>query len=86
MRVRILSRYSRLGASSRLRTMQYLPALEARGLVAEVRSLFDDAYLEGLYAGRRSGALVARRYLQRLRDLRRNPACDLIWLEKEALP
>jgi len=83
----ILSRYSRMGASSRLRMLQYIPWLEAAGIRVEVASLFDDAYLEALYGGhpiRRGGLL--RYYSDRVARLRASPRPDLIWLEKEALP
>lgn len=83
----LLSKYSRLGASSRLRSLQYLPALEAAGIEVTIRPLFDDDYLKTLYAdkGRQIGS-VARRYAVRARDLRRAADVDLLWVEKEALP
>lgn len=81
----ILTRYDRLGASSRLRTMQYLPALAAAGIAADVRPFFDDAYIERLNAGQGSARAVPGYYLKRLRDARRARP-DLVWLEKESLP
>jgi glycosyltransferase involved in cell wall biosynthesis len=86
-RVTILARYSRMGASSRLRAMQYLPALAAAGLDVEVTSFFGDAYLEALYSGKgRSKADLARYFLDRLKQCRAARATDVIWLEKEAFP
>ena len=41
MKILILSRYDRRGASSRLRTMQYIPYLSGAGFDVEVASLFD---------------------------------------------
>lgn len=82
----ILSKYDRLGASSRLRTMQYLPALDKAGFSVSVESLFDAAYLEDLYAGKRNRAAIIASYGRRLAALRRTAKTDLIWLEKEALP
>lgn len=82
----ILSRYDRQGASSRLRTMQYLPALERAGFSVSVESLFDAAYLEALYAGRRNRTAIIASYRRRIAALRRAAKTDLIWLEKEALP
>ena len=81
----VLTRYDRLGASSRLRTMQYLPALAAAGIAAEVRPFFDDAYVEALNAGQGPGRAVPGYYLRRWRDLRAARG-DLLWLEKEAFP
>lgn len=87
MKVTLLSKYSRLGASSRLRSLQYLPALEAAGINVAVQPLFDDAYIRRLYAGEgRSPVRVAGRYAIRARDLRWSADADLLWLEYEALP
>lgn len=86
MRVLLLSRYTRLGASSRLRTMQYLPHLEHVGFDVEQAPFFDDAYLTALYSGRRGRTRVLRYFARRIAALRRRPTPDLIWLEYEALP
>ena len=86
-RLLLLSRYTRLGASSRLRHAQYLPALAAAGFAVDTVPFFDDAYLEAFYAGRRpalSGILAA--YARRLAALARARRYDLLWLEKEFLP
>ena len=84
MKILILSRYDRRGASSRLRTMQYIRYLSGAGFDVEVASLFDAEYLDEMYAGRRSIASMKRYYLNRLHQLR--SSVDLVWLEKEALP
>lgn len=87
MRVLVLTRYAQRGASSRLRMLQYLPALEARGIACDVHELLDEAYLESLYAGRRiSRVPILRSYLRRLRLLLASGSYDVVWLEKEALP
>lgn len=86
LRVWILSRYSRLGASSRLRTLQYRPWLEAAGLEVVHEPFFDDAYLTRLYSGERDRAALLRYFGGRIRALRQRPKPDLIWLEYEALP
>lgn len=86
-RLLILSRYDRQGASSRLRSLQYLPWLEAAGFAVQVQPLFDARYLTQLYAGGgRDGLGIACAYGNRLRHLRHSPPPDLIWLEKELLP
>ncbi len=51
VQILLFSRYDTLGASSRLRTYQYLPALEQQGIEVTRRPLFDNAYLTALYAG-----------------------------------
>lgn len=85
--VLLLSRYDRLGASSRLRFLDFLPALRAAGVEVTPAPLFGDDYLRALYAGRRQGpAALAAAYARRLGDLLRARRYDLVWLEKEALP
>ena len=86
MRLLILPRYSPLGASSRLRSYQYLPALRAAGIEVQVSSLLDDAYLHGLYGGRTPLAPVLRGYGRRWRALREVRHFDAAWVEKEAWP
>jgi len=86
MRVGLLSRYARMGASSRLRTLQYAPALRAAGWEVEAAPLFDDGYLQRLYAGRSTTSSAAGALLRRVSQLRAGARADVIWLEKEALP
>ncbi|MGC9418254.1 MAG: glycosyltransferase family 4 protein [Rhodovulum sp.] len=86
MNLLILSRYDRRGASSRLRMMQYVPALEQAGFTVILESLFDAAYLDNLYSGRRNKEQILAAYRRRIASLRRRGDIDLIWLEKEALP
>ncbi|TWA77118.1 glycosyltransferase involved in cell wall biosynthesis [Azospirillum brasilense] len=85
--VLLLSRYERLGASSRLRFLAYLPALRAAGLRVTEAPLLDDEYLRALYTGRRiDRSRIAKAYARRLAALRSARRHDLVWLEKEALP
>lgn len=87
MSVLVLSRYSRLGASSRLRALQYLPYLKRNGVKIKVCSLFDDAYLNQLYSGRkRNKSLVLSLYLKRIFRLISSFSFDLLWIEKELFP
>lgn len=86
LKLLVLSRYSRLGASSRLRTLQYQPFLEAAGLDVENVPFFDDHYLTRLYAGQTDRAALLGYFSKRLRTLRMRPRPDVIWLEYEALP
>jgi glycosyltransferase involved in cell wall biosynthesis len=86
MRVLLLSKYDRLGASSRLRSYQYLPYFNQHGVDVEVRPLFDDAYVRSLYKRKVSKWRVVLAYMQRLRHLFNARSYDLIWVEKEALP
>jgi glycosyltransferase involved in cell wall biosynthesis len=85
--VLVLTRYERLGASSRVRFLQFLPELERNGFNFDVRPLFDDAYVASLYGGPHVGtANILRAYWRRFSALRRRMQYDLVWLEKEALP
>ena len=86
-RVLLLPRYGPLGASSRLRMLQYVPLLEARGFSFSIQPLLDDAALAALYGTGRYGAgRLLRAYALRLRALLRAGRYDLAWIEKEALP
>jgi len=85
-RLLVLSRYSRLGASSRLRTMQYKPWLEDAGFDVEYAALFDDDYLKMLYSGQKSKTDLLRYYRQRISKLRQRPKPKLAWIEYETLP
>jgi glycosyltransferase involved in cell wall biosynthesis len=87
MKILLLTRYSRLGASSRLRCLDYLPLLREAGLDIDVAPFFDDAYLERLYAGTRTPLpKLLSYYRNRLQTLHTRHKYDLMWLEKEALP
>ncbi|HED33225.1 MAG TPA: glycosyltransferase [Gammaproteobacteria bacterium] len=90
MRVLLLSRYSRLGASSRVRFLQYLTFMESKGWQIEVSSLFSDDYLRALYhtdSGESSRwSSVIKGYWQRVMCLFQVRDYDLIWIEKELLP
>lgn len=87
MRVLLLTRYSRLGASSRLRSYQYLPYLQSQGIDVTVSPLFDDAYLKRLYTGQKTHWFkIAETYLRRIAEVLRCRQYDLIWMEKELFP
>jgi len=87
VKVLVLTRYGRLGASSRLRFLQFLPALEHEGLHCTVQAFIDDEMLLTKYrsSAYRPGQLI-RAYAARLLQLLRRRRFDLLWIEKEALP
>lgn len=86
-RILVLTKYPRMGASSRLRTLQYLPLLEEQGFEFTVQSLFDDNYLKNLYShNARSKAVLGKLYLKRLLTLFTVKNYDAIWVEKEISP
>ena len=87
MKILLLSRYSRLGASSRLRSYQYLPYLKTHGIDVDVAPLLENDYLKNLYAGRRKDLReILRAYIRRLGLLINSNNFDLLWVEKEILP
>lgn len=86
MKVLLLSRYARLGASSRLRSFQYLPYLEQAGFDVTVAPLFDDNYVRGLSSGTISRYSILKAYWTRLRFILKAKQFDLVWLEYEMLP
>jgi glycosyltransferase involved in cell wall biosynthesis len=87
MRVLVLARYSRLGATSRQRHLQYGPALAEAGISIAVDALLDDDYLRRLHAGAgtRPGPILAA-YARRLGRLVGRRDWDLLWIEKEIFP
>ncbi len=86
MNVLLLTRYGRLGVTSRIRFLQYLPYLNAHGIDITVAPFLGDDYVESLYKGRRSLSAVAGAYIRRVRQLLGSRAYDLLWVEKELLP
>jgi len=86
-RVLLLARYGALGASSRVRSLQFLPCLEQHGLEVDVASLFDDDYVTRLYDGRRPRwTSVAASYGRRVLQLLARGRYDVVWVEKELFP
>ena len=89
-RVFAFTRYTSLGASSRMRLFQYLPGLAVGGLEIEVNALLDDSYLRCLYSGRKSFWRILVGYTARLWKvlalLRLRSRPDCLWIEKELWP
>lgn len=87
MRILMLPRYGRSGASSRYRTYNYIPQLEGDGFTCESHAMVDDRYLSNRYSGRLISPLyVARSCARRLVKIVTSNTCDILWLEKEAFP
>ena len=87
MRVLLLSRYGRRGASSRIRSYQYLPYLERDGIDVDVCELLSDEYLEALYAQKSINyRAVATSYMRRIARLLAAGQYQVVWLEKEMFP
>lgn len=86
MRVLLFSRYQNLGASSRLRSLQFISLLSKYGVYVTVSSLFSDDYVEALYAHRKRKAIIILAYLRRIWTARTIGRYDVIWIEKELFP
>lgn len=87
MKVLMLNRYGRKGASSRLRSLQFLPWFARAGIDCEVHALFSDELLAQRYErGQYSLNSLISAYSTRLTQLLRHKHFDLLWVEKEALP
>ncbi|MEX2591326.1 MAG: glycosyltransferase family 4 protein [Anditalea sp.] len=86
-KILFLTRYSRMGASSRLRTYQFLPFLREKGWEVEVKPLFNDQYLSELYAGKGlSWINVFNCYVNRMLLLFTFHQYERIVIEKELFP
>ena len=86
MKMLILPRYGRMGASSRMRLYQYLPWLEAAGIDVHVSPLFSDFYVQDLQRNSKNPLGIFRAYIARIKTLLARKEFDLIWIEKEVLP
>jgi glycosyltransferase involved in cell wall biosynthesis len=88
LKVLLFSRYSRLGPSSRLRSLQYLPLLQDRGIDVEAHALFPDTYLEKLYGDHPEAARRGawRHYVRRIGQVLHHDRHDVAWIEGELFP
>ncbi len=87
MNVLLLSRYSRSGNSSRVRSYQYLPFLRREGIQVTEAPLSEGSFIADLYARRpRDWTSVGRSYIKRLQTLSRLKRFDLLWIERELFP
>jgi glycosyltransferase involved in cell wall biosynthesis len=87
LKVLAFTKYDREAASTRVRLLQFIPALAAAGITVEHRPLLSDDYVRSLAGGARpSKAAIAAAYLERLSDVLRRPKADLLWVYAELLP
>jgi len=83
----LFTKYTRSGASSRYRSFQYLPSLDAAGLCCTVNPLFDDFYLTHKYRrGRARIGDVLRAFVRRLWSVLTVPRFSVVVVEYELLP
>jgi glycosyltransferase involved in cell wall biosynthesis len=79
-------RYGPLGASSRLRLMQYRPFLERAGIHTSLRNFLSDSYLEALYSRKSRFVYIFSAYMRALGARSAARRHDMLWIEKEYLP
>ncbi|WP_202412856.1 glycosyltransferase family 4 protein [Duganella lactea] len=76
-----------MGASSRLRLLQYIDTWCGSNTVFRVEPLLGDAYLKRIYKGKRASRIsLLRAYGKRLQLLLSAGKFDLVWIEKELFP
>ena len=87
VKVLALNKYGRMGASSRMRSLQYLPLFGQLGLHVTVRPLLSDEFLSRRYQqGTYAVWSLLQAYSRRLCVLLARKQFDVVWIEKEALP
>ncbi|GAU07625.1 glycosyltransferase family 4 protein [Desulfoplanes formicivorans] len=86
MKVLLLSRYGPLGASSRVRFLQYLPYFESQGIEVRVKPLLSDAYVKALYNGCFCLHEVLQGYTTRILAMLTARYFDVVIIEKELFP
>lgn len=86
MKVLLLSRYGPLGASSRVRFLQYLPYFQAQGVDVTVKPLLTDAYLQALYSRGSRWREVVKGCAGRILALLGSSLFDVVIIEKELFP
>jgi len=82
----ILSRYDRMGASSRYRLMQYIPYFEENGFECTFSPFFDDNYLINRYSNSNWKLSTVGYFFRRFKILLKIKKYDLIFVEKEVFP
>jgi glycosyltransferase involved in cell wall biosynthesis len=83
----VFSRYSELGASSRLRMIQYLPFLANNNINCSVNPFFNERYLKDLYSNKKINLInLIYLFFQRFVLLFSVKKYDLVWIEKEVFP
>ena len=87
IKILALTRYGRLGASSRMRFLQYFPWLQQAGFELTVAPLLSDVVLATRYKQGSYGLQpLFRAFADRLRCMLACHQFDVVWIEKEALP
>jgi glycosyltransferase involved in cell wall biosynthesis len=87
IRVLVLPKHDLLGATSRLRLIQYIVWLRDAGFHVEQYSLLSDKSLQSFYqVGHYSIIELVKSYVSRILILFKSGRFNVLWIEKEALP
>jgi glycosyltransferase involved in cell wall biosynthesis len=87
IRVLVLTKYGSLGASSRLRFLQYLPWLQRLDISVTALPLLSSEQLQSSYNNGTYKLLpLMKSYVSRCYVLLQRRHFDVVWIEKEALP
>ena len=79
-------RYSRLGASSRVRMFQFEEKLNKSGWEVCFYPFSDDLFIRSRYRGEKAFLSVVASYWRRILSVREMRDADLVWIEKELIP
>ena len=88
MKILFLPKHEYMGASSRYRTLQYLPYIEENNMDFDVSPLFSDEYLKFKYKhGKENKIITFKRILNRIQTiLFKASTYDVLVIEKELIP
>jgi len=87
MKVLSLTKYGRMGASSRMRSLQYQPYSVSAGYDVTVSELITDQLLADRYQnGRYNFGPLIHAYAKRFSVMLNRRSFDVMWIEKEAMP
>lgn len=87
LKLLVLTRYSDLGASSRLRFFQYYPHLRNLGIKVEHDCLISNSLLKRKYRVGSYGFFpLLRAYIGHIKIILKCRSFDVVWVEKELLP
>lgn len=86
MKVLFLTKYSLIGASSRMRTIQYIPYFTKHGLECNVQYFLSDSYIKSLQIGHKNFLEAIKGYWRRTISMFSANQYDLLWIEKDLFP
>lgn len=88
MKILFLTKHEYMGASSRYRTLQYLPYVKEKNIDFDVKPLFSDEYLRYKYKyGKENKIITLKRILSRIKTILFDAIkYDILVIEKELIP